>query len=87
MSDKTYTPVSAAIRKLVYDDLAEAHIQAVENEQITRQQRAEISKSVLAGIESATTYGELISFLLQLSNQWAVYRSVYEKYQRALMKD
>jgi hypothetical protein len=87
MGDRASILVSADIRKLVYDDLAEAHIQAIENGQITKQQRVEISQSVLAGVESAATYGQLISFLLQLSNRWSVYRNVYEKYQRNLMRD
>jgi len=87
MSDRASILVSADIRKLVYDDLAESHIRAIENGQITKQQRAEISQSVLTGVEGAATYGQLISFLLQLSNRWSVYRNVYEKYQRNLMRD
>jgi hypothetical protein len=86
-SDKASTPISADLRKLVFADLAETHIHAVENAQITKQERVEISKSVLAGVNGATTYGELISFLLQLSSQWTVYRNVYEKYQRTLMRN
>jgi len=87
MSDKASIPLNEEIRKLVYDDLAEAHIQAIENGQITKPQRVEISKSVLAGVGAARTYGELVGFLAGLGGQWPVYRAVYEKYQRALLRD
>lgn len=71
-------PISEDLRKVIYDDLAEAHIQAVANG-FSKQDRREASEFVLQ-LDNVHTYGELVIFLRQLADAWEQYRGVYEKY-------
>jgi len=79
MSNESH-PLSEDMRKVIYDDLAEVHIQTVANG-ISKQERENVSRYVLQ-LDKVKTYGELIVFLRQLADAWEAYRGVYEKYKR-----
>ena len=79
MSNESH-PLSEDLRKVIYDDLAEIHIQNVGNG-ISKQERQDVSRYVLQ-LDNVKTYGELIVFLRRLADAWEPYRPVYEKYKR-----
>ena len=72
--------VTDDLKKIVFDDLANAYINGLEQEEISHFERKLISQNVLNSMNAAKTFGEILHFLHELAVEKEVFNEVYEKF-------
>ncbi len=73
-------PVGEDLRKMIYDDLADALISEMKTGHISEHESAESAKFILERLDNVNTFGQLKAFLRELADRWTVYRDVQLKY-------
>jgi hypothetical protein len=64
-------------RKEIYHDLAELMLAALEEGVMTTEESEDSSAFILEKLDAVQNGDQLISFLEELKNKWAVYENVY----------
>jgi hypothetical protein len=76
-------------KKEVYADLANAMISGLENGEVLNEDAQKSATFILERLDGISKYEELVIFLEELANTWAVYKPTSEKVkaQKATQKD
>lgn len=69
-------PISDAVKKILYNHLAEVMLSSVENGTLSFEDGQISSQYILNQFDNLKTYPDLISFLQDLSVKWPIYSSV-----------
>lgn len=73
------TIVTPELREQIYEQLADAMTTALEHAEVTTRDASLSSDMILKNLDNARTYGELLTFLHQLSARWDIYQTVYQE--------
>lgn len=79
MNSQGTDQITGAARKIVYDDLADALIEALEKGNVSEKEAKKSSIFVLGELEKIQTKSALLVFLEKLSSSWPMYNNVYLK--------
>ena len=71
--------ITDAARKIVYDDLADGLIEALEEGNVSEEEAKKSSIFALEELEKIQTKAGLLVFLEKLSSSWPMYNNVYLK--------